>query len=163
MKGNIILIVAMSENGVIGVQNRLPWHLPDDLRHFKNLTIGKPILMGRKTFESLGRPLRDRENRVLTRNQAVDYPGCRVFHELTPALEVSENQDLMVIGGEELFVQTLPYADRIYLTRVAVELKGDAYFPSVNKDWKIVDHVHHPADERHRYAFDFETLERASV
>ncbi len=133
---HIALIVAMAENGVIGRDNRLPWHLPADLRHFKRLTLGKPVIMGRKTFESIGRPLPGRTNIVLTRQPGFAPAGVRVAASLDAALAMAEAQaradgvdEVMVIGGAAVYAEALPRADRLYLTRVQLAVDGDARFP----------------------------------
>jgi dihydrofolate reductase len=158
-------VVAAAENGVIGAGNKLPWHLPDDLKRFKALTLGKPILMGRKTYESIGRPLPDRTNIVLTRQQGLTLAGCVVVHTLNEAKAAAAGADeLAVIGGTEVFLQALSSADLIHLTRVHADVDGDAYFPALrNDEWRerLIDT--HPADERHAYPFSFIELERIAT
>jgi dihydrofolate reductase len=156
------LIVAAAENDVIGRDNALPWHLPDDLKHFKALTMGKPMLMGRKTFESIGKPLPGRTSIVLTRSKEWQREGVIVVQSVDEALTRAGNApELTVIGGTEVFRATLPRADRIYLTRVHAEVAGDAVMPKIDpKAWREVARVHHPADERHEYPMTFLTLER---
>jgi len=131
------LIVAMSSNRVIGVDNRLPWHFSADLRRFKRITLGKPILMGRHTHESIGRPLPGRDNIVLTRDRDYAAPGCTVVHSLEAALEAAAAApELMVIGGSTLYEQLLPKADRLYLTLIEREFPGDTLFPEFRReDW----------------------------
>lgn len=158
----ISLIVAMDRKRLIGRDGDLPWRLPNDLRHFKRLTVGKTVLMGRRTWVSLGRPLPERENWVLTRDRSFAAPGCRVFHALGDALAAHGGGELMVIGGAELYRQTLPQADRIYLTEVDAELSGDTYFPELDPgQWRELSAEPHPADERHPYAYCFKLLERS--
>jgi dihydrofolate reductase len=156
------IIAAMAANRVIGRDNRLPWHLPADLKHFRRLTIGKPILMGRKTWESLGRPLPERTNIVVTR--AADYaaPGCVVVHSLEAALRAAAHHpEVMVIGGAELYRQVLPQARRIYLTEVHAGFEGDAYFPELEQGaWREVERVDHEPDARNTHAYSFVVLER---
>ena len=138
------LIVALSRNGVIGVGNQLPWHLPEDLKYFKSETLGKPIIMGRKTFESIGKPLPGRTNIVITRDPQWCAPGVNVVHGLNEALEIAATvctesgvEEVMVIGGEQIYRLALPSADRLYLTEVDVEIKGDAFFPDINtSEWE---------------------------
>lgn len=160
----VSLVVAVSENGVIGRDNALPWHLPEDLRRFKALTMGKPMLMGRRTFESIGRPLPGRTSLVLTRDPAWSAPGVIVVRSVEEALQrVSGAPELAVIGGEAVFRQTLPLASRIYLTRVHAQVEGDVRFPELDpRQWREVECSVHPADERHPYPMTFVTLERVT-
>jgi len=157
------LIVAMAQNRVIGRNNRLPWHLPADLKWFKQITLGKPILMGRKTHESIGRPLPGRTNIVITRRH--DYPaeGCIVAHSLAEAVTAAGTaEEIIVIGGASLYAQVLPWAARIYLTLVQAEPAGDTWFPALDpQDWQEVWREDHPADARHAYPYSFLRLERA--
>lgn len=156
------LIVARSENGVIGRDNQLPWRLPDDLRRFKSLTWGKPILMGRRTFESLGRPLPGRTNLVMTRAEDFRPEGATVVHSLEEALRaVPDAPELIVIGGAEIYRLALPCADRIYLTEVHAAIEGDTHLPPLEpREWREVARERHPPDERHAWAMSFVTLER---
>lgn len=133
----IVLVVAAAEGGVIGLNGALPWHIPEDLKHFRQLTTGKPILMGRKTYDSLGKPLPNRRNIVLTRNSDWNSPGVEAVSSLDDALSLlSPNDELMVIGGEQLYRLALPHADRIELTEVRQHFDGDTYFPILsNRDW----------------------------
>ena len=158
----IAIIVAMTENRVIGRDNRLPWRLPADLRHFKQLTLGKPVLMGRRTHQSIGRPLPDRTNIVVTRDRDYTAPGCIVAHSLDSALEAAAGcAEVMVIGGTELYRQLLPRAARIYLTLVHAEFEGDAFFPALEAgDWREVERTDRPADERNCCPYSFVRLER---
>ena len=132
----ISFVVAMDENRVIGKDNRLPWPLPRDLQHFKRVTMGKPIVMGRKTFESIGRPLPGRENIVLTRNRKWSASGCTVFHskeEPLEYLEQKEDEEVCVIGGSEIFRMFLDDVDKLYITIIHHRFDGDTYFPDL--DW----------------------------
>ncbi len=158
------LIAALDRNRVIGRNGDLPWRLPDDLRHFKRLTLGKTVLMGRKTWVSLGRPLPERDNWVISRDPAFHAEGARVFRSLDAALQAHESsQELMVIGGAELYRQLLPRADRLYLTEVDAEVDGDAWFPEFDRaGWRESARESHAADERHAHAFAFVTLDRTS-
>lgn len=152
-------IVAMDENRVIGYQNRLPWHLPADLQHFKKITMGKPILMGRKTFESIGRPLPGRENIILTRNQDFNVAGCVVVHTLQDAFQ--NRSDIFLIGGAELFQQLLPQTQRIYLTLIHHKFVGDTYFPDlIDTEWNEIESQTFPADEKNRYSYTFKIYGR---
>lgn len=156
------LVVAASENGVIGVDGDLPWRLPDDLRYFKQLTTGKPVIMGRKTFDSIGRPLPNRQNIVVTRNAGFSALGCDIATSPEAAVALAAPADeIMVIGGATIYEQFADSADRIYLTRVRADIDGDAFFATPNPaTWRRVSSEHHPADERHAYAFDFLVYER---
>jgi dihydrofolate reductase len=157
----LCLIAAVAENGVIGRNNALPWRLPDDLKHFKALTLGHPILMGRKTWESLGRPLPGRENLIVTRNPGYQASACRVVHSLPEALTACAQAELaFVIGGGELYAQALPLADALYLTEVHAEVEGDACFPTIDRTRFVeTERRHHGADEAHAWAFDFVTYQ----
>ncbi|KAA0695128.1 dihydrofolate reductase [Halopseudomonas laoshanensis] len=143
----IALIAAMGRNHVIGRDNQLPWHLPEDLKYFRSMTWGKPIVMGRKTFDSLGRPLPGRTNIVITRQSGLQLPGASVQGSVDAALEQAGRQalldgvdEIMVIGGENLYRQMLDRADRLYLTLVDAEPEGDAWFPAVDgAQWALVD------------------------
>ena len=158
----ISLVVAASINNVIGTGGGLPWHLPDDLRHFKQLTTGKPVVMGRKTFESIGRPLPDRRNIVMTRDPDYAAGGCDVVASVSEALDlVGDADEVMIIGGGQVYRDFLAHADRIYLTRVQADLVGDTFFPEIDEAaWQLVSSEHHAADEKHGYAFDVMVFER---
>lgn len=158
----VSLVVAVARNGVIGCDNDLPWRLPDDLKHFKAITLGKPVVMGRRTYESIGRPLPGRENRVVSRRPGFEAPGCRVFASLEEALAGPE-PEVMVIGGGQIYAAALPLAQRLYLTEVDAEVDGDARFPEIDPGaWREVSREMHAADERHAHAFGFRLLERAA-
>ena len=158
----VTLIVAVADSGVIGRDNGLPWHLPADLQHFKRITMGKPILMGRKTFESIGKPLPGRENIVVTRDPNYRRDGIRVVHDAGSALRAAGvAPEVMVIGGAELFRAFLPLAGRIHLTRVHGNIAGDVMWPALDeRTWQVVEREAHPADERHAYAMTFEVWEK---
>ena len=149
----IHFIVAMSSNRVIGNQGKLPWHLPNDLRHFKNLTMGKNILMGRKTFESIKKPLLGRNSYVLSRNREWKKDSAVVFYSKEEVLQ-SAISELFVVGGEELYRLFLPECNKIYLTLVHAEVMGDTYFPLVKNFHKKSQQYHEP-DEKHHYAYSF--------
>lgn len=158
----VAMIAAMSRNRVIGVGNRLPWYLPEDLKRFKRLTLGKPLVMGRKTFESIGRPLPGRLNIVITRDANYRHEGIRVCHSLDEALRLADHQalidaadEIMVMGGGEIYQLALPAAVRLHLTEVAVELDGDAFFPCVDSmQWQEVERTHvTPPPGQPDYAF----------
>ena len=155
------LVVAVARNGVIGRGNALPWRLPADLGHFKRVTMGHPILMGRRTWDSIGRPLPGRLNLVLTRDVAFVATGAQVVHRLDEALQQAGAGPLMVIGGAELYRACLPSAAVLHLTEVEADVEGDVRFPDWSRDeWREVWRESHPADERHAYPFSFLRLER---
>ncbi len=156
------IVVAMSRNRVIGRDNQLPWHLPADLKHFKALTMGKPIIMGRKTYESIGRPLPGRTNIVLTRDTAYQQAGCVIVHDIDAALTAAGDvEEVMIVGGAELYRQLLSRVYRIYLTQVEIEVEGDAYFPELDpRQWREVACERFSADERNPHDYGFYTYER---
>lgn len=158
----VALVVAMADNGVIGKDGGLPWHLPDDLKYFKVVTSGKPVLMGRRTFESIGKPLPGRRNLVLSRASG-SAPGIEYVRSVEQARSLAADAaELCVIGGAEVYALALPLATRIYLTRVHAVVAGDVYFPLRDfSGWRESDSVWHAADKRHAYAMSFVTLERA--
>jgi dihydrofolate reductase len=161
----ISLIVAMAQNGVIGRGNALPWRLPEDLRRFREFTLGKPVLMGRKTFESIGRPLPGRANLVLTRDPHWHANGVIAVHSVEEALlQTRTCEELVAIGGAEIYRLLLPLARRIYLTHVHADVPGDTYFPAFDPaQWDDLEYRTHPADERHAYPVTFVTLERRNA
>ena len=161
----ISIVVAMAANRVIGKDNQLPWHLPADLKHFKQTTMGKPILMGRKTWESIGRPLPGRTNIVITRDENYDAPGCVVVHSIEAALQATAQQDeVMVIGGAEFYRQVLPRTDRIYLTRINEDFEGDTLFPELDRsEWQEVERVDCDADDKNPHSYSFIKLDRVGV
>lgn len=151
----------MDEGGLIGRGGQLPWRMPEDLKHFRRLTMGKAMLMGRRTWDSLGKPLDGREHWVLSRDESFRPEGCRVFRALDAALAAHQAGELMVIGGAELFRETLPLAQRIYLTRIHARLEGDTWFPIAGLPaFRETSRVDHPADARHPWPYTFITLER---
>ena len=157
----VSIIVAVAENGVIGDKNTLLWHISEDLKHFKAVTTGHPVIMGRKTYESLGRPLPNRTNVVITRQQ-VEIPGCRVVHSLGEAVALFPGDDeVFVIGGAQIYGEALPAADRFYLTRVHRAYEGDTRFPEWDAaEWRLVGSESFPCGDRYEYPFTFETYER---
>ncbi len=159
----ISIIVAASTNNVIGVDGELPWRLPDDLRRFKQLTMGKPIVMGRRTFESIGRALPGRQNIVITRQSGFAADGCDVVESPVAALAAAADAaEVMIIGGSQIYDLFLPKASRLYLTRVHVVIDGDARFPDVDeRDWQLLASEAHKASGANEYAFDFRTYERS--
>lgn len=163
----ISLIAAVARNHVIGKDNDLPWHLPDDMKYFMQTTRGHHVLMGRKNYQSIPqkfRPLPDRVNMVVTHQADFSAPGCLVIHSIEEGIALARTAgepELFIIGGAEIFDQSLPLADRLYLTEIDAEVKGDAHFPAVKRSrWKIIKTHHHPADERHAFAFDFVVYEK---
>lgn len=161
----ISIIVAMDSNGVIGKDNELPWHLPADLQHFKKTTMGKPILMGRKTWESIGRPLPGRTNIVITRDSDYQADGCIVVSSIDAAMAAAGEQDeVMVIGGAEFYRQVLPRADTLYLTRIHASFDGDVVFPGLRaSDWREVERSDQSADEKNPHDYSFIRLERVTA
>lgn len=158
----ISLIVAASTNNVIGVQGELPWRLSDDLKRFKALTMGKPIVMGRLTWESIGRPLPGRKNIVISRNSDFDAPGCEVVASPAAALRAAGDADeVMIVGGGQIYDLFLPKAGRLYLTRVHTEVEGDAWFPDLDPGaWTLVNVESRAASDGNEFDFDFRTYER---
>jgi dihydrofolate reductase len=157
----------MARNRVIGLDNTLPWRMPADMRHFRELTTGHPVLMGRKTFESLGHALPGRTNIVITSNRGYTAQGCIVAHSLDEALTLAVTHarpvdpQLFVIGGAKLYAQALPYADRLYVTHIEAEIEGDAWFPDFDLGlWQETLADRHPADDKNQYSYIFQTLER---
>jgi dihydrofolate reductase len=167
------LIVAMASNQTIGINNTLPWHLPHDLKYFKNVTMAKPIIMGRKTYESIGRPLPGRTNIVITRQSDYQAEGIVVVNSLQQALDKAEDisfvaghEEVMVIGGAEIYQQALLQADRLYITHVDAEIEGDAFFPTVEwNDWQEFQREEHAADpagddQKNPYDYSFVVYDR---
>jgi dihydrofolate reductase len=160
----IALVVAVADNGVIGRDGTLPWHLPDDLKHFRALTWGKPVLMGRRTFASIGKPLAGRRNLVLSRADAGAVFGAEVFASFDAAVgAVADAAELCVIGGAEVFALALPRATRAYLTRVHASIAGDVLFPlSELAGWREIARQEHAVDDRHAFPLSFITLARGA-
>jgi dihydrofolate reductase len=158
----ISLIAALTENHVIGKNNDLPWHLPDDMKYFMKTTTGHVVIMGRKNYESLPpkfRPLPDRTNIVITRQNNFHAPGCTTVNSLEAGIQVAKRaneKELFIIGGAEIFELSMPVADRLYLTEIKTELEGDTHFPKFDKSkWKELSRKPHPKDDRHAFDFDF--------
>ena len=159
------ILAAVSENGVIGREGELPWHLPAELRHVKQLTTGHTLLMGRKTYESIGRPLPKRTSIVITRDpHYTAAPGVIVVADFEAAVTSAQERgesEAFVFGGEAVYALALPRADRLYLTRVHAKVAGDAFFPALEEEgWSLVHEERHAADERHAHAFTFQTFDR---
>ncbi|KAF1069190.1 MAG: Dihydrofolate reductase type 3 [Pseudomonas citronellolis] len=163
----LAMIAALAENRVIGVDNRLPWRLPADLKHFKAMTLGKPVIMGRKTWDSLGRPLPGRLNLVVTRQAGLQLEGAEVFNSLEAALQranawalAEEAEELMLIGGAQLYSEAMPLAQRLYLTQVGLAPEGDAHFPELDAaQWHLASSIEHAASEE-TPAYAFQVWER---
>ena len=160
----LCLIVAMDHNRLIGSDNDLPWRLPNDLKRFKRLTMGSPIVMGRKTYESIGRPLPGRLNVVLSRNATLEFGGVEMAKSLEEALALAgDSERVFVIGGAGLFESCFPRADRFYLTVVHGQFEGDVHFPEFSiEDWVVTNTEHHSADDRHDVPYSFFDLERGA-
>lgn len=159
----LILVAAVAENNALGKSNQMIWHLPDDFKHFKNLTSHHYIIMGRKTFESFPRPLPNRKHIIVSRQQNYNVSeNCIVVNSLSQAIELVKNEtEVFVIGGGEIYAQALPYADKIELTRVHNVFEADTFFPEFSSDeWKLVKEEFHPTDEKHQYPFTFQTFIR---
>ena len=154
----ISIIVAVSQNGVIGKDNKLPWHLPADLKYFKRLTMGHHIVMGRSTFDSIGKALPGRTNVIITRQRDFKAEGCVVVHELKQAFELARSNnenECFVIGGGDIIRQSLVWADKIYMTRILHDFDGDTFFPQLNDDWRLVSEDPNLPDEKNQYAYAF--------
>ncbi len=164
----ISLIAALSQNQVIGKNNALPWHLPDDMKYFMQTTKAHVVIMGRKNYQSIPekfRPLPNRTNIVVTRQSTFQATGCRVVHSLPEALALAskceEKEEVFIIGGSEIYKEGILIADRLYLTEIHAETSGDVYFPSFNRaNWKELSRKHHPVDTHHIYPFDFVVYSR---
>ncbi len=159
---SIAMIAAMDRNRVIGIENKMPWHLPAEMAFFKRTTTGKTVLMGRKTFDSLKGPLPNRRNVILSKQEGLLIDGCEVVHSVEEALKRYGDEELMVMGGAEIYRLLLPYADTIYLTDVEVTLEiGDAFFPSMPaSEWKEVASEYREKDEKNMYSFTIRTYKR---
>lgn len=156
------IIAAMADNRVIGIDNRLPWNLPADMKWFRRQTLGKPVLMGRKTFDSIGRPLPQRRNIVVSRAVGLEIEGCEVVPSIDAALKLcAAETEVMIIGGASFYQQMLPRADRLYLTLVHAEVEGDAWFPEIDfTQWREVERSDQTADPANAFACSFVILER---
>jgi dihydrofolate reductase len=157
----IAFVVARDRHGVIGKDGRLPWRLPDDMKHVRALTVGKPVIMGRRTYESIGKPLPERTNIVLTRDPGFRCDGCLVARDAGEALALAGDvPEVIIFGGAGVFAEFLPRADRIYMTDVDAEVEGDTVFPPLGAEWRETERTLHARDARHPHAFAFVTLER---
>lgn len=161
----VAAIVAMSQNRVIGKNNQLPWHMPADLKHFKMLTTDHAIIMGRKTYETIGRPLPNRTNIILTRSSSFQAKGCFSAHSFTEALslakEKNQQEEIFIIGGAQIYQQLMPQIQFLYLTIIHHDFLGDAFFPEIDKHkWKELECITHLADEANPYNYSFIQLEK---
>ncbi|MHA7877897.1 MAG: dihydrofolate reductase [Bacteroidota bacterium] len=164
---HISIIVAKTLNHVIGLGNRLPWHLPNDLQHFKHITMGHHVIMGRKTFMSIGKPLPGRKLIIVTRNPNYRAAEGTVVQDIATALTVAKQAgetDVFIAGGGTIYRAMLAWVDKIYLTEIKAQFEGDTFFPVINtKEWKEIKRVHHVADSKHAYAYDFVELVRSKA
>lgn len=161
----IALVAAMANGNVIGRNNQMPWHMPADLAHFKKVTLGKPVIMGRKTYDSIGRLLPGRRNIIISRQPAPEGLNADWVDSVEAALAlVADQAEVMIIGGAQLYQQMLARADRLYLTHIQLETEGDAFFPSYQQqqDWQLIWAEEHPADEQNPYPYRFVLLEKTS-
>jgi dihydrofolate reductase len=167
-KKTIALIVARARNGVIGRDNSMPWHLPEDLRYFKRVTLGKPVIMGRNTWESLGKPLPGRDNIVITRNENFYAHGATVVNDLETALLLADSladargvAEIMIIGGAQIYAEALPQVTRAYITEVHADIEGDTFFPALDVNgWKEASRENFSSCEKNPYQYSFVMLER---
>ena len=158
----VSIVVAIAQNNAIGKNNQLLWHLPADLKHFKQITSGHTIIMGRKTYDSIGRPLPNRRNIVITRNTGLTIEGAEVVTTLEDALALCDNEDeVFIVGGAQIYEQALAKTHRIHLTTVHQNYDGDTFFPEIDKQvWKVINSEYHTPDEKNVVAYTFSTLER---
>jgi dihydrofolate reductase len=156
------IIAAVAKNQVIGKNNQLVWHLPADMRFFKNTTMGHTLIMGRKTFESFGKPLPGRKSIVITRQKNCHYEGVRVVHSLDDAIKAAPQcEEVFIVGGAEIYRMAMPLCKKMYLTAVHHEFEGDTFFPAVDfSQWQLLSDEKHPADEKHAYPFSIRVYER---
>jgi dihydrofolate reductase len=162
----IALIVAMAQNRVIGKDNRMPWRLPADLAYFKRATMGHPVVMGRKTYESIGKPLPGRRNIILTRDPDFRAEGCEIYHSIGEVLalaQADEDQELFIIGGDSVYSAFFPYADRLYLTLLEQYFAGDAFFPEIDpRKWRLVSRTRGETNKKNPYEYSFLIYEKAT-
>ena len=162
----ISLIVAISKNRAIGIDNQIPWYLPADLKYFKRTTLGHHILMGRKSYLSIGKPLPRRTNLVLTRNTFFTAAGIQVVHSIEEGIELAKaagEDELFIIGGGEIYRQSMELVDRMYITEVDIETEGDTFFPKIDESrWELSSEEHHKADERNKWNYCFKVYDRSS-
>jgi dihydrofolate reductase len=162
----ISLIFAADSNHLIGVKNKLPWYLPADLKYFKKITIGNPVIMGRKTYESMGKPLPERRNIIITRNKKFNAEGCEVVGSINEAIDLckateADNPEIFIIGGAEVFKTALPLCCKIYLTHIHHKFEGDTHLPAIDfKKWRLLSLQPHKADEQNKFDYSFLVFER---
>jgi dihydrofolate reductase len=158
----ISIIAALAKNRIIGKNNKLPWNLPADLKHFKKLTLGKPIIMGQKTFESIGRPLPGRANIILSLDENFKPQGCIVANSIEEVLKILEHEkEIMIAGGASIYKQFLPLANKMYLTLIDANFEGDTYFPEFNwEDWEVIERIENQSDKENPYKYTILTLQR---
>lgn len=156
----VSIVVATAANGVIGNDNDLIWHLPADLKHFKAVTSGSSIVMGRKTFESIGRPLPKRENIIITRQVDLTIEGCLVVNSLEEAIDQAESEEVFIIGGGEIYKQAIELADKIYLTKIHQDFEGDTVFPEIGDNWEVISERVGELDEKNKLPHSFMELVR---
>lgn len=156
------IIVAVARNGVIGKNNTLPWHLPADMAFFKKTTTGHTIVMGRKNYQDIGRPLPNRRNIVLSTNPDFDAPGCEVVNSFNEMIaRTCDDQEVYIIGGAALYTAALAIADKLLITKIDADIEGDVFFPEINwQEWKEISNVHHEADEKNNYSFNIVEYEK---
>lgn len=166
-QNTIALIVARTRNGVIGRDNSMPWHLPEDLRYFKRVTLGKPVIMGRNTWESLGKPLPGRDNIVITRNTVYHADGATVVNSLDAALRLADTlatargvDEIQIIGGAQVYAEALPYVQRAYITEIDADIDGDTCFPTLQGQWRETARESHAPCEKNPHPYSFVVLER---
>lgn len=160
---SISAIVALSLNRAIGKNGQLLWHLPNDLKHFKALTSGHTIIMGRKTYESIGASLSNRRNMVITRNENFKAPDCEVYFSLEEAFKQAQTSTVFIIGGADIYRAAMPYIQTIYLTKVHEHFDGDTFFPELDEAWKEISVTHHLKDARHAYDYSFYVFEKQAA
>jgi len=152
----ISLIFAMGKNNALGYNNKMPWHLPADFAYFKNVTMGKPVIMGRKTFESIGKPLSGRINIVISRSKSFSHEGCLVVESVDKAIEQAKDKDSFIIGGADIYKAFLPIADRLYITEIDADFEADTFFPNIDySKWKLISNEHGVKDEKNPYNYKF--------
>ncbi|MGA9468756.1 MAG: dihydrofolate reductase [Exiguobacterium marinum] len=156
-------VVAYGQSREIGKDNDLLWRLPDDLKHFKTVTSGGTVVMGRKTFESIGKALPNRRNIVVTSDSSFEADQVEVWHDLDRLVELSEQEEWFVIGGATLYEQTMPMTSRIYATEVESRFEADTYYPERTGEWTVTNQINHPQDERHAYSFTFKQYDKADI
>ncbi len=160
----ISAIVAASRNWVIGKDNDIPWYIPNDLRYFRRMTLGHHIVLGRKNYESIGKPLPKRTNLIVTRDTAYEAPGCHVVHSIDAAIDFArknKEEELIICGGGEIYKQTMPLLDKIYFTEIEAVIEGDVFFPEIDTSiWKLSSIERNQSDDRHEYGYNFMVYDR---